>query len=83
MRSYITGMSQDRDEAVHTGLPGDTHWYDLPDDEAESEEEEQVAAPRRPWWRRPRLSVVRMSQGLLLTRRSHVDFGHVAGAQCR
>ncbi|MEV6040413.1 hypothetical protein AB0L65_55535 [Nonomuraea sp. NPDC052116] len=44
-------MNEDRDVAVRTDLTGDTHWYDLPDDEAELEE--QPSAPRRPWWRRP------------------------------
>ncbi|WP_161714670.1 MULTISPECIES: hypothetical protein [unclassified Nonomuraea] len=51
MRSYITGMKEERDVPVRTDLPGDTHWYDLPDDEAELELEEQPSAPRRPWWR--------------------------------
>ncbi|MFI9844882.1 hypothetical protein ACIHFD_48225 [Nonomuraea sp. NPDC051941] len=45
-------MNEDRDVAVRTDLSGDMHWYDLPDDEAELEQEEQPSAPRRSWWRR-------------------------------
>lgn len=52
VRPYITGMNEDRDVAVRTDFPGDLHWYDLPDDEAELELEERPSASRRPWWRR-------------------------------
>ncbi|MBE1583982.1 hypothetical protein ACFPOI_34630 [Nonomuraea angiospora] len=45
-------MNEDRDVAVRTDLPGDLHWYDLPDDEAELELEERPSASRWPWWRR-------------------------------
>ncbi|WP_169984975.1 hypothetical protein [Microbispora sp. H10836] len=34
-------------------FPGDTHWYDLPDDDAAPEEDEDEAGARwRPWLRR-------------------------------
>ncbi|MET7336923.1 hypothetical protein [Nonomuraea sp. NPDC005650] len=47
-------MNEDRNEAVRTDLPGDTHWYDLPDDEAEPEPEQETrpSPPRRSLWRR-------------------------------
>lgn len=59
VRPYITGMNEDRDVAVRTDFPGDLHWYDLPDDEAELELEERPSASRRPWCagRRPRRSL--------------------------
>lgn len=43
-------MNEDRDVTVRTDLPGDTHWYDLPDDEAELEPEQEIEAdlPRLP-----------------------------------
>lgn len=51
VRSYITGMNEDRDVVVRTELPADTLWYDLPDDEAELDQERQPSTPRRSWWR--------------------------------
>jgi hypothetical protein len=47
VRPYIASMNEDRDTTVRTDLPGDAHWYDLPDDEAEPDDPE----PRRAWWR--------------------------------
>ncbi|MFI7136063.1 hypothetical protein ACIBQ1_61200 [Nonomuraea sp. NPDC050153] len=44
-------MNEDRDLSVRTDLPGDTHWYDLPDDEAEPEQEPRNSASRRSLWR--------------------------------
>ncbi|SDL82094.1 hypothetical protein [Nonomuraea jiangxiensis] len=52
-------MTEDRDTAVRTdfsgvsptSLPGDTHWYDLPDDDLDPELDEPASAPRRPRWR--------------------------------
>ncbi|TQS28454.1 hypothetical protein [Microbispora sp. KK1-11] len=47
----------DADAAAEDGLgcaapgpfPGDTHWYDLPDDDAAPEEDEPLTLGRRLW----------------------------------
>ncbi|MFG2074844.1 hypothetical protein [Nonomuraea maritima] len=43
-------MDQHRGTAVRPGLPGDVHWYDVPDDDVEPGEE--TSRRRRRLWRR-------------------------------
>jgi hypothetical protein len=42
--------AEDRPGGAEPGpFPGDTHWYDLPDDDAAPEEDEPLTLGRRLW----------------------------------